>query len=265
VDRLQLDRRADYRVDLDKLRERCCEGYDLVVLVNPNNPTGQHIRRGDLEAILGDAPPTTRFWIDEAYIDYIDPEESLERFAAASENVVVCKSLSKVYALSGMRAAYLCAPEPIAKALRALTPPWPIGLPSQIAAVRALQNPAYYRQRFQETAILRAELATTLRELGLDVLPGAANSLLCHIPPDGPDIGTLLGRCQSDGLFLRDVRSMGTKLGDHVFRIAVKDAATNARAVVILNRHLDLFRRAESSISESSGRLDDHALAVSPG
>jgi histidinol-phosphate/aromatic aminotransferase/cobyric acid decarboxylase-like protein/predicted GNAT family N-acyltransferase len=238
VDRLHLDRRREYVVDLEELAERCREGYDLVVLVNPNNPTGQHVLRADLEGILQRAPSRTRFWVDEAYIDYVSSEESLEQFAADSENVVVCKTLSKGYALSGMRAAYLCGPEPIAADLRRITPPWPIGLPSQIAAVRALEHPAYYQQKYQETGILRAALTTRLVELGIEVIPGAANYLLCHLPPTGPDAGTLLHRCQLEGLFLRDVRSMGTEFGTHVFRIAVKEAATNARAVEILKSQL---------------------------
>jgi histidinol-phosphate/aromatic aminotransferase/cobyric acid decarboxylase-like protein len=239
VDRLLLDRRCEYAVDLDELAERCRDEYDLVVIVNPNNPTGGHVPRADLEAIIRRAPTRTRFWIDEAYIDYVAPEESLEQFAAESKNVLVCKSLSKAYALSGMRAAYLCGPEPIAEVLRVLTPPWPIGLPSQIAAVRALENPGYYRQKYQETANFRTNLAARLRELGLEVIPGVANFLLCHIPPAGPDAGGLIHRCQLEGLFLRDVRSMGSNFGSHVFRIAVKDAAANERAVEILRRALE--------------------------
>jgi histidinol-phosphate/aromatic aminotransferase/cobyric acid decarboxylase-like protein/predicted GNAT family N-acyltransferase len=238
VDRLHLDRRREYVVDLEELAQRCRKEYDLVVLVNPNNPTGQHIQRADLAAILRRAPSRTRFWIDEAYIDYVSAEESLEQFAAESENVVVCKTLSKGYALSGMRAAYFCGPEPIAKALLRITPPWPIGLPSQIAAVRALENPAYYRQKYQETATLRTALTTRLVELGIEVIPGTANYLLCHLPTAGSDASTLLHRCQLEGLFLRDVRSMGTEFGTHVFRIAVKDEVTNARAGEILKREL---------------------------
>ena len=84
--------------------------YDLVVLVNPNNPTGRHISRTELEGVLRRVPAQIRVWINEAYIDYLGAAESLERFAAESENVIVCKSMSKVYALSGTRhSAYSCS------------------------------------------------------------------------------------------------------------------------------------------------------------
>jgi histidinol-phosphate/aromatic aminotransferase/cobyric acid decarboxylase-like protein len=238
VDRLRLERNRRYAVDLVELEECLETDYDLVVLVNPNNPTGRHIARSELEAMLRRAPRRTRFWIDEAYIDFVDADESLERFAAASENVVVCKSLSKAYALSGMRAAYLCGPERIASALRRITPPWPIGLPSQIAAVRALQNQAYYQQKYAETARLREELAEGLRRMGLEVISSLANFLLCHLPETGPDARTVLAGCETAGLFLRDVQSMGQTLGSHAVRFAVKDATTNQQMLTILASQL---------------------------
>ncbi len=215
-----------------------CAEYDLAVLVNPNNPTGRNVAHCDLEKVLRRAPERTRFWIDEAYVDYVSSRESLERFAAQSENVVVCKSLSKACALSGMRAAYGCAPERIASGLRRITPPWSIGLPSQIAAVRALQNSSYYRERYEETRLLRGELAEGLQRLGLEVTPGTANFLLCHLPEPGPDARTLIAGCQAAGLFLRDMRSMGRHLGTHALRIAVKDARTNQRMLAILAHQL---------------------------
>ncbi len=251
VDRLHLSRGRQYAVDLEELAKRCAAGYDLVVLVNPNNPTGRHIPRADLEEFLRRAPSRTRFWIDEAYVDYVGPDESLERFAARSENTVVCKTLSKGYALSGMRAAYLCGPEAVAQSLRRITPPWAIGLPSQIAAVRALENPDYYRERYAETACLRVGLAARLARQGIDVVPGSANFLLCHIPPSGPEASTLIRGCQSAGLFLRDVRSMGSDFGSHTFRIAVKDGATNERAVEILRGQLGLCNRSTADGSRA--------------
>src|SRR5207249_1973671 len=109
------------------LLARALEGeYDLVVLVNPNSPTGRHLSRDRLEPVLAAAPRRTLFWIDETYVEYAGPEQSLERFAAGSANVVVCKSMSKVYALSGARAAYLCAPAERARGLRRITPPWAV-------------------------------------------------------------------------------------------------------------------------------------------
>jgi histidinol-phosphate/aromatic aminotransferase/cobyric acid decarboxylase-like protein len=144
--------------------------------------------------------------------------------------------MSKVYALSGARVAYLCAGAHQLEALRAITPPWVVGLPTQVAAVRALQDPSYYAARYAETAALRADLARSLADLGWDVLPGVANFLLCHLPDAGPDAATVVLAAQAEGLFLRDAVRMGARLGPRAVRIAVKDAATNQRMITVLQK-----------------------------
>ncbi|HLA84644.1 MAG TPA: histidinol-phosphate aminotransferase family protein [Thermoguttaceae bacterium] len=239
VDRLPLDRREGYRLDLARLEERLRQGYDLVALVNPNNPTGVHVPRAEWETVLGRAPVGTRFWIDEAYVDYVGQEESLERFAAASENVVVSKSMSKVYALSGVRAAYLCAPAAIARQLLTVTPPWAVGLPGQIAAVAALDSPEYYRDRYRETHRLRGRLAAALESSGrIEVHPGTANYLLCHLREDRFTAAEFIARCRRQGLFLRDVGSMMKQSEPRAFRVAVKDDETNARIAEIVSKNV---------------------------
>ncbi len=234
VDRLPLDRANGYAVDLARLATALAQDYDLVALVNPNSPTGRHVPRAQLEQVLRTAPWSTRIWVDETYVEYAGAGQSLEQFAAASENVIVCKSMSKVYALSGARAAYLCAGPHQLEALRAITPPWVIGLPSQVAAVRALEAPDYYAARYEETARLRESLAAGLRALGWDVLPGIANFLLCHLPETGPDVATLVTRCRTQGLYLRDAAQMGARLGPRAIRLAVKDPDTNQQMLRII-------------------------------
>jgi len=231
VDRLTLSRRDGFAVDLARLEAAFADRYDLVVLVNPNSPTGRNIPRAALEALLLGVPQRTRVWVDETYVDYAGAGESLEAFAARSGNVIVCKSMSKVYALSGARAAYLCAGAHQLEALRAITPPWVVSLPAQVAAVRALQDADYYAARYAETHQLRTALEADLRALGLEVLPGIANFVLCQLPESGPRAGEVVKNCRSRGVFLRDAAAMGSQLGTHALRVAVKSAEENVRIV----------------------------------
>lgn len=234
VDRLPLDRADNYSVDAGKLETRLRDGYDLVVIVNPNSPTGRHLPRRELESILARAPGQTRVWVDETYVEYAGEEESLESFAARSQNVMVCKSMSKVYALSGTRVAYLCAPAATANLLREITPPWAVSLPAQVAAVNALGDPEYYAARYRETRLLREALAGALRALGIEVVPGAANFLLCHLPEQGPDAATVCRCCQTQAVFLRDASRISDRMGPHALRIAVKDRLSNLHIVETL-------------------------------
>lgn len=224
----------NYQVHLQKLESALKENYDLLILVNPNSPTGQHIPKHDLEDFLRRVPIQTRVWIDETYVDYLPGNASLEKFTATSENIIVCKSMSKVYALSGARVAYLCAGAHQLESLRAITPPWVVSLIAQVAAIKALENAKYYATCYAQTHALRKELAKNLTALGWRVIPGLANFLLCTLPLDGPDTRTFIESCRAQHLFLRDPGNMGGKTNTHLIRIAVKDAETNARILDII-------------------------------
>lgn len=245
VDRLTVSREDDYALrpaaaGSAAARRSGLNAYDLVVLVNPNSPTGRFTPRDELAAWLRDVvPPRTRVWVDETYLDYAGgPDASLEGLAAMSENVVVCKSMSKVHALSGLRAGYLCGPEPLMTEVRAITPPWAVSLPAQVAAVRALADPEYYAARYAETHMLREELAGALGSIGgLSVVSGAvANFLLIHLSEDGPDASTVVARCRREQVFLRDAAAMGSSLGSRAIRIAVKPREEQKRIIAALGR-----------------------------
>jgi len=238
VDRLPLSGETNYEVRMEALSECLKQAYDWVILVNPNSPTGQYIPKEDLEILLKSAPEKTNFWIDETYLEYITEADSLEQYASASNNVVICKSLSKILALSGARCAYLCGPSHLMDELRLISPPWAVSLPGQIAVCEALRNLDYYRERWAETRILREELALGLSRLGWEVVPGCANFLLCHLPPDQAEASVLISVCRRYGLFLRNVVSMGQCFDNHTIRIAVKDAETNLKMLSILQKVL---------------------------
>lgn len=234
VQRFPLARCNNYDVDLIRFEAALQREFDLVVLVNPNSPTGRYIDRQGLEQVLRGAPSETRIWIDETYVEYAGPEQSLEQFAVRTPNILVCKSMSKVYALSGARVAYLCAAARQLESLRRVTPPWVVSLPAQVAAVKALDDPDYYAARYNETAISRRRLVEELSIFGWDAIPGIANFALCHLPPGSTRASTLIDRCRERGLFLRDAGAMSARLGDRAIRIAVKDSVTNQRMLDIL-------------------------------
>jgi histidinol-phosphate/aromatic aminotransferase/cobyric acid decarboxylase-like protein/GNAT superfamily N-acetyltransferase len=235
VDRFPLQRKNAYQVDSGALETWITAGgYHLIIIVNPNSPTGRHVPRHIMEAVLSRVPANTRVWVDETYVDYAGADQSLEAFAAKSQNVAVCKSMSKVYALSGARAAYLCGPPELAARQREITPPWAVSLPAQVAAVNVLADPEYYQARYRETHRLRETLACSLERLGLEVIPSVANFLLCHLPESSVDAATVCERCRGRGLYIRNAGEISPLLGSRALRIAVKDDATNRRIAEIL-------------------------------
>ncbi len=239
VDRIMLDKDNQYDVDLGVLSMKLRNSYDLVVIVNPNSPTGRYIPRVELENTINNASEKTRFWIDETYIDYVCPEESLEQFAIRSQNVVVCKSMSKAYALSGLRVAYLCAPAILSGKIRLLFPPWSVSMPGQIAAVKALENLSYYQKRWDQTSLLRSQMIHEIRALGLSVVEAEANFILCHLSEESPDTEVFINSCREQKVFLRDVSSMYYQRECKAIRIAIKNAEDNNRIIEAISSALN--------------------------
>ncbi len=252
VERFKLQRNEGYRLDTGRLAKKLKEGFDLLVWVNPNSPTGRHVPRPKMEELLNQCPLSTRIWIDETYVEYAGRGKSLETFAARSTNTVVCKSMSKVYGLSGLRVGYLCGSPGLLAPLRAFMPPWSVGLPAQVAAVHALQSPDYYEKRYKETHLLRAKLVQGLRQLGItETVPGVANFILFHLTSGHPEAATVIRLCREQGLFIRDASEMGTGMGDRAIRIAVKDATTNVRMLRILEGVLQETMHKALSIAQA--------------
>jgi histidinol-phosphate/aromatic aminotransferase/cobyric acid decarboxylase-like protein len=275
VERFELAVRDRFALDLDALTRRLAEAgsnggaFDLVVLVHPNNPTGTVLQRPALEEFLARLPPRTIAWIDEAYVDYADPKLTVEAKAAASRNVVVCKTLSKAYALSGMRVAYAVGPEALVADLRRVTPPWCIGLPAQVAAVAALESEEWYRGRRDLVhawrAELRRDLDRALRGSGVEMFDSCANWLLLRLPElDGEATASaasrLVERCRRRGVFLRDAGASSRVLADRFVRVAVRTPPENRRIVAAVRAALEEpgERPARAATSQESrvGGLD---------
>ena len=242
VERLELKREEGYNINIDKLREKLNQKFDLFVWVNPNSPTGLHINKNEVESLLLNNKGCERIWIDETYVEYAGREQTLERFAEKSNNVFVCKSMSKVYALSGLRAAYLCANQNNIRPLKRITPPWVISLPAQIAATYALKQEDYYIKKYQETHELRDKLELQLKQIGIDeIIPGIANFIMFHVANDKFSASRIVNECKLKKLYLRELSGMGTSFEDDAIRMAVKDLNTNNKMIAILRECLNKF------------------------
>jgi len=235
VERLRLNKANSYLLDPANLQD-CSAG--LVILVNPNSPTGQFIPRKLLEPVVRELAERKLVWIDETYIEYAGPDESLEQLACQNPNVVVCKSMSKVYALSGLRVAYLVAHPTRVARFTALRPPWAVSLPAQVCGAAALLESSYYATRYNETADLRSSLGREVESIGLNVTMGVINCILVHLPEGGATAREVAISCATHQVFLRDACSMGETMGSHTLRISVRDARENSRIVEVLKRSI---------------------------
>jgi L-threonine-O-3-phosphate decarboxylase len=210
------DPSAGFRLDVPRLAGQIRRQRPrLVWLCNPNNPTGSYLPRGDVEALLqACAGAGALLVVDEAYLAFVEAPHSLLDLLATG-SLCLLRSLTKDYALAGLRLGYAVATPELARALRLTQPPWSVNAAAQVAGVAALADAEHLRRARREVGAARAVLVAGLRELGYRVSPPAANFVLVEVG-DAPSFrAALLGR----GCVVRDGTSFG--LPGHV-RIGVR-------------------------------------------
>jgi len=209
-------------------------GNELVILGQPGNPVGNLFQVDDLLRVA-QRQPKTFFLIDEAFADFVDGYVSVAQLMLP--NVLVLRSMTKFYAMPGIRLGYLIAEESIAQRLREYLPPWSVGSLAQAVGVAVLKETEYAERTRQAVAASRERLQKQLEAFGLfRVFPAVANYLLVRIEKNGLDAQML-----ADELLKKHhipIRVCGNYAGldARYFRIAVRSEEENARLVAALTK-----------------------------
>ncbi|MCH8990007.1 MAG: histidinol-phosphate aminotransferase family protein [Chloroflexi bacterium] len=178
---------------------------DLVIVCNPNNPTGVYLDRREVEALAGAASDAgSLLVVDEAYLSFVEnPWDSLELLDRA--NVMLVRSMTKDYAQTALRLGYALASEDVVSRLRDYQPDWSVNGLAQKAGISALEDAGYLPRA--RDAVFRAKkyLSTELTALGLEVPRSEANFILVKVG-DAPKWRSLL---LSKGMVVRDCTSFG--------------------------------------------------------
>lgn len=176
--------------------------YDGIVIVNPNSPSGRYVE--DLQSVLEQVDITTRVWVDETYIDYVRADDgtsmSIERFASTTINVTVCKSMSKYYALSGARVAYLVAHPMVLSGI--VSPPWWVPAYTQRLAVAALESEEYYRAESRHVRKNLQYMIDALQAMGFTVV-GTPRASFATFTVMGVDATQVVDALKAKGVYVR--------------------------------------------------------------
>lgn len=232
VDSFRLDPAGDFRLDPAALTAALRADTDLVWLANPLNPAGTGLPRAVLRDLLDRLPPSVTLVVDEAFADFA-PELSLLDLVPGSRRLVVLRSLTKFYALAGLRIGWLAAAAPLAARCAARREPWRLSTPALAAGRACVAATAYQRRTLRAIPRLRADLAAGLAALGLHVYPSAANYLLCRLPAGALPAPDLADRLRPQGILVRPCTDFAG-LGDRHLRLAVRTADENARLLFVL-------------------------------
>lgn len=176
-------RDKDYATDVDALLAAVTDKTRVVFLANPNNPTGTLATKADVARLHAGLPADVLFVIDQAYAEYLEPQENdggLE-LAKNAPNVFVTRTFSKIHGLAAERIGWGYASSEVILALHKIRAPFNVTRCGQAAAIAALDDDDFVTRSRESNAKWRAWLAAELDSLGnhgVRVVPSACNFLL---------------------------------------------------------------------------------------
>lgn len=230
---------ADFRLDERVLCTQMAAG-DCLILGNPNNPTGQMVKADALEKLIAEAGRKgANVVVDESFVDFRSDAEdfTVRSLAGAYDNLLVVQSLTKFFAIPGLRLGFAVAPPCLAEKLEAAKDPWNTNLLAQAAGVAALGDGEYQKRTLQWLESERDFLFRSLAAFeGIKAYPPTVNFIFLRLSPAWGSASAFCERMKEEGILLRDCSNY-PGLDDTYIRVAVRKREENELL-------LEAFRRA---------------------
>jgi len=197
--------------DLAAMAAAVTERTRMVLVCNPNNPTGTSVRRTALDRFLDAVPDDVLVVLDEAYREFVTDPEVPDGLAAYGDrpNVAVLRTLSKAWGLAGLRVGYLVAHPEVAAAVRKVATPFGTNAAAQAAALAALGQKDEVRRRCAVITAERNRVTEALRTLMPDVPDSQANFVWLPLGQRSVAFGTA---CEKRGVIVRPFAGDGVRV-----------------------------------------------------
>ncbi|WP_128545827.1 pyridoxal phosphate-dependent aminotransferase [Larkinella soli] len=174
----------EYRYDLAAMKARINADTRLIYICNPNNPTGTIVPADELTAFCREVSPKVPVFVDEAYIDFLKPEEraALPKLVAEGHNLFLTRTFSKIHGFAGLRLGYAIAPEGFLEELQKYSRgEWNPSVTTLKAGMASYQDEEWQNFCRTENARGRDILYKGLKEKGYEYVPSYANFVLFPI------------------------------------------------------------------------------------
>ncbi|CCO23304.1 cobyric acid synthase [Maridesulfovibrio hydrothermalis] len=228
TEHIPLDPQKAFAPDFDTLSSLLSASPALVFLAQPNNPTGTAFDPAELKK-LARKHPDSRFIVDESFADFVP---DLERLTGnRPPNVITIVSLTKFYAIPGLRLGLAFASADIIMELKNILPCWSVNILAQKVGLRCICDEEYERKTIETTVRLREELIQGIMQVpGIRILPSQANFMLCQIQRVGMDAAGLIEHLLKNKVAVRHCDNFDG-LDSTYFRIAVRTEEENKALV----------------------------------
>jgi threonine-phosphate decarboxylase len=218
-----------FQFDLGDIIVALTAGADAVFLGRPNSPTGSTIDLGIVSAIAQRCA-ASRCWcvIDEAFIDFADDPASAVALVKQFDSMIVVRSMTKLYAIPGLRLGYLVASTSVVSELARALEPWSVSGPAAAVGIACLAQPDSWVEALRDS--IRGERAFLTQQLaalsGFSVYPSTANFLMFETGAGGAR--AFSSNMRDCGIAVRDLAAL-PGAGPGFYRIAVRSRPDNIR------------------------------------
>src|SRR5712691_3776444 len=174
----------NFTADVDAILKLVTPKTKVVFLANPNNPTGTYVPFDEVKRLQRTLPANVLLVLDAAYAEYVrrnDYESGIE-LVATSDNVVMCRTFSKIYGLAALRLGCLYGPAHVVDAINRIRGPFNVNAAAMAAGIAAIADSAHIEAARAHNEKWLAWLSDEIRKLGLEVTPSVANFVLIHFP-----------------------------------------------------------------------------------
>ncbi len=219
--------------DLDAMRAAIRPDTRIVWIANPNNPTGTFLPYAEVRAFLEAAPKDVIVVLDEAYNEYIAPDERVDTAGWIKEfpNLVVCRTFSKIYGLAGLRVGYALASAEVADLMNRVRQPFNVNNLAIAAAVAALDDDQFVLESYALNHRGMAQIVAGLTRLGLEHIPSHGNFVTFRAG-DGAGVNQKLLK---QGVIVRPIGGYGLP---EWLRVTIATEPENARFLEALEQAL---------------------------
>jgi threonine-phosphate decarboxylase len=198
---------------------------DVVIVTNPNNPTGSYAPPEEMVDWISRINPSTQVFVDEAFVEFT-AQPSIVRYIDRFPNLWVLRSMTKFYALPGLRLGYLVSSR--IPGLRAKREPWQVNTLAELAGIASLEDRGYEEATLQLIQRERLWLWKQLQTIsGIRAFPSDANFFLVRCVHDG-ELDRFISKLTGARILIRDCRGIEGLDGPY-FRFAIRTREENSR------------------------------------
>ncbi len=203
----------DYRYDLDRMAQSVGENTKLIFIANPDNPVGTYVTHAELESFVNRVPERCVIFIDEAYYEFASSRRDYPHSVnfLAKPNIILSRTLSKAYGLSGIRLGYAISNPLIIRSLNKVREPFNVNSLAQAGGVAALKDSVFLRRVLKATEMEKKFLMRYLRKRDIRFVESATNFILIHF---GPRAGSIYEFLLKSGVIVRWMKGWG--LEEHI-------------------------------------------------